>query len=171
MKTLVIGLGNAVLTDDGVGIVVMRQLEERLSGSGIEFLEMGAGGIRLLDFAPGNERVVLIDAVVTGDAPPGTLYELLLVDNGETYIPADTGEGAGRLARLIACSPRLASAHDLDIATTLDLARRLGAVMPREIVVFGIEAANINEFCEELTPAVAASVAPNVERIAARLMG
>jgi hydrogenase maturation protease len=169
MSTLVIGLGNPLLSDDGVGLLVMRELEQRLSGSDLEFIEMGAGGIRLLDVVPGHERVVLIDAVVTGDGAPGTLYPVRLLDDGARYVPADRSEGAQRLARLVACSPRLASAHDADLATTLDLARRLGCQMPREILIFGIEAADVTSFSEDLTPRVASAVDSVVERIAAGL--
>jgi hydrogenase maturation protease len=169
MSTLVIGLGNPVLTDDGVGLVVMRKLERRVSRGDLEFIEMGAGGIRLLDVVPGHKTVVLIDAVVTGDAPPGAMHEVLLLDDGERYVPADTSEGGERLARLVACSPRLASAHDADLATTLDLARRLGAPMPKEILIFAIEAANVTDFSEDLTPEVSAGVTAIVDRICAAL--
>ena len=171
MVTLVIGLGNSVLSDDAVGLFVLREVQRRVSAPDLEFLEMEAGGIRLLDVVPGYDRVVLIDAVVTGQAPPGTLYEVLLVDTGGTYVPADPGDGARRLASLIAHSPRLASAHDADLSTALDLARRLGAEMPKEILVFGIEAENVTEFSEQLTPAVAAGVDLIVDTIAARLAG
>jgi len=169
MKTLVIGLGNSVLSDDAAGLIVMRRVQQRVSAADIELLEMGAGGIRLLDVIPGYDRVVLIDAVMTGEAAPGTLFEVRLVDTGDSYVPNEPTDGPGRLASLIAHSPRLASAHDADLSTTLDLARRLGAAMPKEIIIFGIEAENISEFSEELTPAVAAGVGPAVDHIAAIL--
>jgi hydrogenase maturation protease len=171
MKTLVIGLGNSVLTDDAVGLVVMRGVEAATYDPDIEFIEMGAGGIRLLDVIPGYDRVVLIDAVLTRSVAPGTLFEVALTDTGETYVPSDASGGAGLLAQLITHSPRLASAHDADLQTTLDLARTMGAQMPHEILIFGIEADDVMHFSEELTPAVATAVEPAVKCVMAKLAG
>ncbi len=72
----VIGLGNEVLSDDGLGVHAVRRLRERPSlPEGIELIEGGTAGLLLLPWLADSERVIIIDAIDTG-APPGTLVRL-----------------------------------------------------------------------------------------------
>ena len=65
MKTLIIGLGNPILTDDGVGVKVARLLEEKIDLAAhprLEIIEASAGGLRLMEVVLDYDRVILIDA-------------------------------------------------------------------------------------------------------------
>ena len=77
MKTLVLGLGNPILTDDGVGIHVVRATAAQCPlAMHITCAEASVGGMRLLDLLAGYERVFLVDAIQTRDGEPGQIYTL-----------------------------------------------------------------------------------------------
>ncbi len=65
MKTLVVGLGNPILTDDGVGVKVAYEVEKVVSATSredIDVIEASAGGLRLMELMIGYDRLILIDA-------------------------------------------------------------------------------------------------------------
>ncbi len=154
MRARVLGLGNTILSDDGVGIVVARRVAERLRELGaegqVEVREAESAGFELCELLEGCERAVVVDAVELRELAPGELCELEL---------ADAARG----------SLRLSGVHDLDLATALALGERLGRAMPREVRVLGIQAAETRVFSEALTPAVAAAVPAAVEAVLALL--
>lgn len=137
-KTVIIGLGNPILTDDGVGIKVAQALRDELGSSSIDIKELYAGGIRLIDAMAGYEKVVLIDAMVTGNRSPGTICSV-----------SDSELGSAR---------NIASTHDINFSTALEMAGMLGIRMPGDIKIFGIEAAEVERFGETLTDDVARAV-------------
>lgn len=144
MKTLVIGLGNPILTDDGVGVLVAYALMQAIEGqdvSGIEITEASVGGLRLMEMMIGYERVIVIDALLAANVPPGTIRRFTLAD-------------------LSAISPlqHTASAHDTSLVTALQSGRRMGLPLPKEIIFFGVGVQNVSDFGERPTPAVAAAV-------------
>jgi hydrogenase maturation protease len=150
MPTLVIGLGNPVLCDDSVGLRVADELRARLvDRPDIEVTEDGRGGLRLMERMVGYQRVVVIDAIVTG-APPGTIHRLTPGD-----IPTQ----------------RSASAHDVNLPTALEFGRQAGLQLPanEQILLVGIEAVDILNFGETCTPAVAASIPRAVDEVLALL--
>ncbi|MBF0328767.1 MAG: hydrogenase maturation protease [Nitrospirae bacterium] len=147
MKTIVIGLGNPILTDDSVGIKVARELKARLSDDceDAEIVEVYAGGIRLIDVLKGYDRAIIIDAMVTGEHEPGTIH---------------------RFSSSNLTSTRNAmSMHDLDLPGALELGRMLGIPLPEDFRIWGIEAHDVETFSEELTERVACSVHPVVEEV------
>ena len=78
-RTLVLGLGNPILTDDGVGIAVERCVAERCAsqngcGGRVVFAEASVGGLRLLDLLNGHDSVILIDAIQIPDGLPGDIH-------------------------------------------------------------------------------------------------
>ena len=145
MKTLVIGLGNPILTDDGVGVLVAYALMQAIKGqdvSGIEITEASVGGLRLMEMMIGYERVIVIDGSrEENDLGPGTIRRFTLAD-------------------LSAISPlqHTASAHDTSLVTALQSGRRMGLPLPKEIILFGVGVQNVFDFGEHPTPAVAAAV-------------
>ena len=74
--TLVLGLGNTIITDDGVGIYIARLIRERLSSSGVLVQEASVGGFELIDLLRGFRRAIIIDAIYTGQNEPGALVRL-----------------------------------------------------------------------------------------------
>jgi hydrogenase maturation protease len=71
-KTLVLGLGNLIMGDEGVGVHVVQAIEKRKLPAGVECLDGGTGGFILLEPLQNADRIVLIDAAADGN-PPGTV--------------------------------------------------------------------------------------------------
>lgn len=151
MKTLVLGLGNPVLTDDGVGFAVVEEVRKRLPTADVTVSQASVGGLSLLELVVGYDRVVIVDAIRTAGGTPGEVHQL----------SPDEFRG----------SIRAASTHDVDLATALELGRQLGMEIPDEMVILAIEAADVESFGEELTPSVAAAVPQAVELVLEQLTG
>ncbi|MGA2064582.1 MAG: hydrogenase maturation protease [Thermoguttaceae bacterium] len=150
MKTLVLGLGNPLVTDDSVGLRVAAELRKRLADRPeVTVAEDYCGGLRLMEQMVGYDRAIVIDAIQTG-ALPGTLRHL-----GPGDIPTQ----------------RSASSHDMSLPTALGLGRQAGLCLPtdQDILLVGIEAQDILNFGEACTPAVAAAVAGAVADVLAAL--
>ncbi len=147
---IVVGLGNEIARDDGVGIATARELESRLRGRGdVEVVPLPWAGFALLDVLAGRRRAVLIDCLVTGERPPGTVVRL-----DETDVRG---------------SVRLNSFHDISFPTALALGRDLGWPMPEEIAIWAVEAAVVDRFGEALSAPVAAAATRVVGEVLAFL--
>ena len=145
MKTLILGIGNTVLTDDGVGCRVAQRLKRRLQGrSEITVKETALSGLSLLDELTGYERLIIVDAIQTKGGKPGDIYKLS---------PSDFKTG------------RMAIIHDLGLVSTLELGRKLEMEMPREVVIFAIEAKDMATFSEKLSPEVEKAIPQAVEMV------
>lgn len=145
-KTLIIGLGNPLVGDDAVGLRVVDLLKPMLAERpDVEVTEDHWGGLRLMEQMIGYDRAIVVDAIQTG-AAPGTIH--LLSPDG---IPTQ----------------RSASAHDVNLTTALEFGRRAEASLPENscIRLVGIEAEDILNFGQELTPAVQAAVPRAVEAV------
>ncbi len=159
--TLVVGLGNPLLADDGVGWRVAQALIARLAEdpllaadpacAGVEVDHLAVGGLSLMERLVGYRRAVLVDAMVTGQHPPGTVRRFTIAD-----VP-------GREAT------HLDSAHDASLATALAAGRSLGADLPTEIVIVAVEAVRVDEFGETLTPAVEAAIPAALDAVLAAI--
>jgi hydrogenase maturation protease len=136
---LVLGLGNDILTDDAIGLRVVRALREHLDPDGpVQALEVEEMGLSLLDYIVGCRDLVLVDAIQTGEAPPGTLHEL----DGNVI---QTRRGG---------SPHL-------------LGRLLGLAVPERVRIFAIEVADPYTLGTELTPALAEALPGVLARVQA----
>ena len=139
--TLIIGLGNPILGDDGVGWRVAEQVALDLDGKrGFEIDCLALGGLSLMERLIGYDRVILVDAVTTGRGPAGSVTKFSLDE-----IPDAAFGHSG-------------SAHDTSLKTALRMAELLGSQIPREIMIVGVEAAPVFDFSESLSPAVTAAV-------------
>ena len=151
MKTLVLGLGNPILTDDGVGIYVVRALAGNHRGlplrDDVAFAEASVGGLRLLDAIAGYERVVMVDAIQTPDGEPGEVYRLC---------PSD-----------LRASLHSGSTHDLSLPGALALGRGLGMRLPddEDIVIIAVEVEDVLTFGEACTPRVQAAIPQAVQMV------
>jgi hydrogenase maturation protease len=148
MKTLVAGIGSTILGDDGVGVVAARKLKDILDPGQADILELGTGGLALLDYLEGYDRLIVLDAVVSG-AAPGTVFEY-----GEEATAATVHLGGG---------------HEADLPAVLSLGRKLARQMPEDVIVIAVEAANITQFSEMLTPAVEAAIPEVLQRVRRRI--
>lgn len=151
MKTLVLGLGNPILRDDGVGLCVAREVEGRLAQPQVTVMETSMAGLNLLDILAGYDRVIVIDAIQTAGGKAGQIYRL----DPEAF---DVTRHA-------------ASPHDVNFATALELGKRLGLALPRQIVVYAIEVADVSTFSEECTPRVSGAIPVCAEMIIQELNG
>jgi hydrogenase maturation protease len=151
-RTVVIGLGNPVRADDSVGLAVIHELRERLTGEeGIELVELWAGGLRLVEAMVGFERAVVVDAMCSGDVAPGTFRRLTLADLGVT--------------RTTTCS------HDTSLPTALETWKRMEVPVPEDLTIWGIEVQDTETFSEALTHSVAQAVPRVAAAILAELQG
>ena len=146
MKTLIIGLGNPILTDDGVGVKVARVLEEKIDLTvhpEIEITEASAGGLRLMEAVLDYDRVILIDAYYLHPdrTVPGKIHRMTLDD-----------------LRSASPTQHSTSAHDTSLVTALDAADQMGYKVPGEFIIYAVEVENILDFSETPTPAVAKSI-------------
>jgi len=152
--TLVVGLGNPILGDDGVGWRIVEGLEDRLAHDDdarratgeVELDRVAVGGLSLMERLVGYDRVVLVDAILGSDRP-GTLTV------------GSLAETACRLAG------HLDSAHDAPLTEALSAGRALGAHLPDEITVVGVAVHRVDVFDERLSAPVAAAVDPAVDAI------
>ena len=149
MKTLVLGVGNPILSDDGVGIHVARELrKKKLNGVVVD--ELAASGLELLDVVRGYDKVVIIDAIQTRGGTPGQLH-ILEEQDFERSIHGS-------------------SPHGINIATALALGRRLiPKEMPKQVVFFAIEAKDLVNVSEKLTPEVERAIPAIVARVVREL--
>lgn len=146
MKTLIIGLGNPILTDDGVGVKVAFELQRLVDLNAhpeLTITEASAGGLRLMEAILGYEKVVLIDAYYLrpDSTTPGKIHQLSLDD-----------------LRSVSPTQHSTSAHDTSLVTALDAAQRLGYSIPKEFSIYAVEVENILDFSETPTPAVADAI-------------
>jgi hydrogenase maturation protease len=139
LKTVIIGLGNPVLTDDGVGIHVARLLKASLpSGLGVTVHLASPDGKQLADAMAGFEKVILVDALLTGQNPPGTVVHLSAEDLQQ--------------------SANATPVHDRDFRTVLDLATSNGAKTAQVVEAWGVEIGDATNFGAYPSPAVRAAV-------------
>jgi hydrogenase maturation protease len=147
-RTLVVGLGNPIRGDDGVGCRVADAVREVVSPTdGVEVDSLAVGGLRLMERLIGYDRVVVIDAVATESMPMGGVRALPLEAFGE------------------ASGGHVISGHDTSLGTAIALARRLGADLPREITIVGIEASPDFTFSETLSATMERAVPRAVELV------
>ena len=151
MKILVLGLGNPLLSDDGVGWRVAEKVREQITNPDIEIDFHAGGGLSLMERMIGYDRAIIIDALNTGRQPQGTVSSFRLED-----LPSYA-------------QSHLASAHETTLQTALQVGHTLGAALPNDIHIIAIEAQNVYDFSEELSPAVANAVPQAVELIIGHL--
>jgi hydrogenase maturation protease len=151
VKTLVIGIGNPILGDDGVGVRVAEELAKLVQDEEITIDEASTSGFSLLDYLLGYEKVIIIDAIMTEEGEPGEIYRL-------------KPEAFTKSVHLGT------SLHDANLPTALELGRRLAPeAMPREIVIFAIEVREVHTFTEQMTEQVREAVPQAVKLVLGEL--
>lgn len=145
-KVVIIGIGNLILRDEGVGIHAVRALEGRKLPSQVEVIDGGTALMEVLPVIRDAERIIVIDAL-KGGAEPGTIYRLR---------PED----------LMVEAERPLSLHQVDFLEVLGMARQLGGAP--EVVIIGVEPKEI-AWGMELTPEVEAKLPRVIEAVLAEL--
>jgi hydrogenase maturation protease len=131
--TIVLGIGNPILKDDSVGLKVARCIKR--AAPEVEVVETAEAGLSLLDWAPGHDRLIVIDSIKAGP-----------------------GEAAGEVYKLdfATLSPAMdfTSFHGVDIVTAFELGKRLGYHMPGRVSVYAITVKDNMTFTEECSEEV-----------------
>jgi len=118
--TVVIGLGNPLLSDEGIGVHLIRKLSENQDKfPSVEFIDAGTGGMNVLHLIANRKKAVIIDCVKMGKKP-GTIKQ---------FEPADV-QTTKKMMHF--------SLHEADILRIIELSRQLGEC-PGQIVIFGVE--------------------------------
>jgi hydrogenase maturation protease len=141
VKTLVVGLGNPILGDDGIGWQIAHELQQiKKIPSDVTIECLAIGGIGLMETLIDYDRAILIDAIITRQVPVGSVNQYKLEN-----LPNIT-------------SGHMSSAHDTSLIDALRMGQSLGAHLPDDISVVTVESQKVYEFTENMTPAVAAAV-------------
>lgn len=138
--TLVLGIGNLLMGDEGVGVHALRAFEREQWPVGVTLLDGGTGGFHLLEHLTSCPRLVMVDATMDG-SPAGTVSVLQ--------------------PRYASDFPRALTAHDIGLRDLVESAALLGALPEVTLVTVSIE--EIRAMVTDLSPAVAAAI-PEVER-------
>jgi hydrogenase maturation protease len=151
MQTLIIGLGNTVLSDDGAGVYVARLLQGRFRSADIAVIETECAGMNLMEMLRGFDRAILVDAILLDGEDAGTVFRLRADD--------------------LLITPRLSSCHDIDIVTALQLGRQLGLHMPDQVTIFAVQGDDMKTLHEGCTPRVEAALEPLADEIESLVIG
>jgi len=143
-KIRIIGVGNLLLRDEGVGIHVARELQKNDLPSGVEVLDGGVVGIGLMDYLRGPAKVLLIDAAEM-NLKPGSVVR---------FTPEEVKDEK--------VGPKFSS-HDIGLLEVLELAKALGDC-PSEVVIIGIQPKEIS-WGTDLSPEVKASIPKAMEGV------
>ncbi|RHJ87687.1 HyaD/HybD family hydrogenase maturation endopeptidase [Parabacteroides sp. AM08-6] len=143
-KTLILGVGNLLLKDEGVGIHVIQALEKETLPDNVSLMDGGTGGLHLLSWIQDYDRIIMVDATLDQN-PPGTIRQLR--------------------PRYASDFPPLMSAHEIGLRDMIEAMILTGKLPDIQLIV--ISAADINEVGMELTPAVEAAVPEVIEMIKA----
>jgi hydrogenase maturation protease len=137
-RILILGLGNPILSDDGIGLILTKSFEGRFPGADTASITLA--GLELLDILLGYDHVFLIDAATGTGGEPGDLKEI--------------SDGKGAL--------HLFTSHGVNFFDILKLGRDMGLKMPEPAAVFGVEVGNATDFGIALSPELQSAL-PSLE--------
>jgi hydrogenase maturation protease len=143
MKPLVVGLGNDLLGDDAVGILAAQKLARELSAK-VDVIETSLHGLALLDLFVGYNRLIIIDAISTGELSPGDVIEL----------------DPRNLRAIPGPSP-----HYTGLPELITIASQLQLEFPEEIKIIAVEVASPHTFGRKLSDPVATALGEVVRRV------
>lgn len=147
----VLGLGNPVLSDDGVGLHVAAEVERLLREgpiAGVTVLASTRAGFDLINLLTGFTHALIIDCLDLPEPVPGRIRLM------------DLNSLSG--------SARLVGVHDISVADAFELAKVLGTEMPGTVEIYAVEGGDTQTISEEMTPAVAAAVLPLARTVCVR---
>ncbi len=136
MRTLVLGIGNPILGDDGIGFHIAQELAKEINDENIDVKDTSVNGLNLLELIVGYDKLIVIDAIMTEDEKVGEIYRLK---------PRNSSETAWSTISL----------HHLNLATTIQIGKKLfPKEMPGEVIIFAIGAQEVTEVTGEITARV-----------------
>ena len=149
-ETIVLGLGNPLMADEGIGGYLIGELQKQADRfHDIDFVDAGTGGFNLLHYLDGRKKAIIIDCALMG-TPPGTIKK---------FSPEDV-ESTKKLAHY--------SLHEADIIKVLQMAKMLGQC-PETVIIFGIEPETIEQR-QSLSPALLERIDSYLEQITKEIL-
>lgn len=144
MNVIILGVGNLILGDDGVGVHVANELKKQIKTPQITIDEAITGGMNLLDLLLGYDKAVIIDAVKSTPDEHGTVKRISLTDFNTMH----------------SCNP-----HDVSLMEAIEMAKKMGEDnIPEEIIIIGVMMKEIPcEFGEELSKEIREAVPKAVD--------
>lgn len=146
-STLILGLGNPILGDDGIGCLVADRIKTDFkTEETIEVISASVSPLRMVDEIAGKERLIIIDSVSTGSREPGTLFEIEPSENRSSPV----------------------TTHSFSLDQLREIGASLGLAMPRYVKMYGIEIVPPKEYTSALSPGIRAKIPELVREIAGR---
>ncbi|MFW6134156.1 MAG: hydrogenase maturation protease [Elusimicrobiota bacterium] len=136
LKTLIIGIGNPILSDDSIGLKIADNLKNYLSE--IDIIKINIMDMSILDLIDGYDRLIIIDSIKTDSEKPGTLFNLKLDDLKETV--------------------HYLSPHTINISSIIKLGKELNLNIPKDICVYAVEVKDNVTFSENCTSEINDSI-------------
>jgi hydrogenase maturation protease len=147
IKTLILGLGNSILTDDAAGLEVARRVHSQLGCKDIDLIEAATAGLRSLQLLLGYDRAVIID-VIPDRENTGHVYRLT---------PKELGD------------PSTSATHGVGLGQAIQWGRKAGLDVPETVTIYAIAVNDPWTFGEELTPQMEEALPAIVDEIADEL--
>ncbi len=147
VKTLIVGLGNPILGDDGVGWRVAEQLNRQELPPGVEVDTLAYGGLSLMERLVGYQRAIIVDALATGKFPIGSVHVFPLETLDNPFLG------------------HMGSAHEASLQTALEMGRALGEDLPEKVTVVAVESPYVYDLSDELSPQAAEAVPEAVRAV------
>jgi len=140
MDILILGIGNVLMGDEGIGVCAINYLEKHTFSSNVRLLDGGTGGFHLLEYLQEYKKIIMIDATMNGDKP-GTLNVIK--------------------PRFSTDFPKALSAHDIGLKDLVESAALLGSLP--EIHLITITIAKIQPMTMDLSPEISATL-PHIHK-------
>ena len=146
MKTLVVGLGNIILGDEGVGIYVAEEIAKRIgTHESVKVVRTSWGGLNLLDFFDNIDRVIIIDAVKNYRGIPGEIHKLIVEELTNVRLSSFT--------------------NGVDLKTAVEIGKNAGRHIPKKIDIYAVEVKDAVTYEANLSPRIAGKVPGYAEKI------
>ena len=130
-EILVLGIGNDILSDDGIGPKLVKRLENIPSFRSIDFMTTYLGGLEILELIQGYKKLIIIDAIKTRNGTPGDVYLFDIDSFKETH--------------------HISNFHDISFISALKLGEELDFIMPADIKIIAVEIVEDHEFSNEFS--------------------
>jgi len=139
MKTIILGVGNQILGDDGVGVHISNELKKYIKNPNVTIDEAVTGGMNLLDLILGYDKAIILDAVKSEKDKHGIVQRIPIND----------------FKAMHSCNP-----HDVSLIEAIEIAKKMGENrIPKEIIIIGVMMKHISlEFNDKLSKKIAAAI-------------
>lgn len=131
---LFLGMGNEILTDDGIGIKLLNDLKEKFPVANADYEALSIGGLEIIEFLSGYKTVIILDAIKTLNGIPGSVYH---------FVPED-----------FRSTLHIDNLHDISFLNALKVGKELGYDMPQQIEIIAVEIIEDMVFGSEFTPPI-----------------